>query len=84
MNKNVKKWPVFVKTSNFESKNCISMRNFDQQQTFQLKTIINRANERVSLLQIPKILFCLFNTAAKTKLMKSCIIFTEVLERDID
>ena len=84
MNKNVMKWPVFVKTSNFESKNYISMRNFHQQQTFQLKTIINRANERVSLLQIPKILFYLFNTAAKTKFMKSCIIFTEVLERDID
>ena len=28
------------------------MRNFHEQQTSQLKTIINRANERVSLFQI--------------------------------
>ena len=60
------------------------MHDFHEQQTFQLKTIINRANQRVSLLQISKVLFCLFNTAAKTKLIKSCIIFTEVLKRNID
>ena len=30
------------------------MRNFHEQQKFQLKTIINRANERVSLFQIQK------------------------------
>ena len=40
------------------------MRNCHEQQAFQLKTIINRANERVSLLQIPKFLFYAFNTAA--------------------
>ena len=33
------------------------MRNFHEQQTFQLKTIINLANERVSLFQIQKLCF---------------------------
>ena len=33
------------------------MRNFHEQQTFQLKTIINRANDRVSLFQIQKFCF---------------------------
>ena len=31
------------------------MRNFHEQQTSQLKTIINRANERVSVFQIQKV-----------------------------
>ena len=33
------------------------MRNLHEQQNFQLKTIINRANERVSLFQIQKLRF---------------------------
>ena len=37
---------VFVKSSKFESNNYISLCNFDEQQTFQLKTTINHANER--------------------------------------
>ena len=33
------------------------MRNFYEQQNFQRKTIINRVNERVSLLQIQNVCF---------------------------
>ena len=33
------------------------MRNFHEQRTFQLKPIINRANERVSVFQIQKSCF---------------------------
>ena len=36
----------------FESKKYISLRNFHEQQTFQLKTTITHANERDSLFQI--------------------------------
>ena len=41
------------------------MRNFHEQQTFQLKTIINRANERVSLFQIRK--FCFIRSTLQPK-----------------
>ena len=43
---------VFVKTSKFESKKYISLRNFHEQQIFQLKTTITHSNERDSLFQI--------------------------------
>ena len=33
------------------------MRNFHEQRNFQLKTIINRANERVSLFQFQELCF---------------------------
>ena len=33
------------------------MRNFHEQQNFQLKTIINHANERVSIFEIQKLCF---------------------------
>ena len=52
MNKNVKNDLVFVKTTNLESKKCISLPNFHEQQYFQLKTTINHANERDSSFQI--------------------------------
>ena len=52
MNKNVRKWPRICRKFNFESNNYISLRIFHEQQTFQLKTTINHANERDWLFQI--------------------------------
>ena len=74
MHKKVKKRPVLVKSSNFEPKNYISIREFHEQQNLQLKTIINRANKRVSLFQIKRFVLAVqfsnknqTNSATKTK-----------------
>ena len=48
---------VFVKSSNFESNNYISKRNFHEQQNIPLKPIINCVYERASLFQIQTICF---------------------------
>ena len=49
------------------------MRNFYEQRTFQLKTIINRANERVSEFQIQKLCFiCLIQQRKGKFLYRLC------------
>ena len=48
---------VFVKTLKLESKKYILLRNFHEQQIFQLKTTINHANKRDSIFQIQKYCF---------------------------
>ena len=45
---------VFVESLDFESKKYISLRNFHEQQSFQLKTTIDHANERDSSFQMQK------------------------------
>ena len=48
---------VFVKSSIFESRNHVWLRNFYEQQNFKHKTTIHHANEHESLFQIQKVCF---------------------------
>ena len=59
---------VFVETSKLESNKYISMRNFDKQQIFQLKTTITMQMNVIRYFKT-KILFYLFNSATKLTLM---------------
>ena len=48
---------IFVKSFNFESNDYISMRNFHEQQNFQLKPNINCVYDRDLLFQFQKVRF---------------------------
>ena len=84
MNKNVKKRPVFVKSSSLESKNYISIRKFHEQQSVQLKTIISRANKRVSSFQIQTFSYSRSTPQQKQNLCKNFSNhFAKVLQANI-
>ena len=77
INKNVSKWTVFFNTSKFESKNHIWLRNFHEQQIFQLKPIKNRVYERDSLFQIQKVCFICSIHHQNSNFCKSTLSFVQ-------
>ena len=68
---------VFVITSNFESENHIWLRNFHEQQNFQLKPIINRVYKRDSLFQIQTVCFI---CSIQQQIPNSCKAFISLVQ----
>ena len=74
---------MFVNTSKFESKTHIWLRNFHDQQIFQLKPIINREYERESLFQIQNIRFICSTHQKKSNSFKFSLSFVQKFKKQI-
>ena len=75
---------VFVKTSKIESKKYISLPNFHEQQTFELKTTINHVNKRDSSFEIQNFVLSVQFSNKTHIFVKFSVVSALVLKASID